>query len=966
MLNRKLVIFFVVICLAFSNVPAALCASSALVVYVAGDGSGDFNCDGKDDHIQINEALKFVAENSAYTTVHLKGPFTYVIDETLLIGSNTILEGDSSAKIKLVSNANWEVSKPMIKERSSGSHDITIRGFTIDGNREGNTNVESGKGYYNLIHLRNCQNISVYDMCLTNNHGDGLKTDNCSNIKLYNSRIYLLGHDGLYASSCSGVEAYNNTITCRTNSGLRLYNTNKASLHDNVITSDGSGGAGIEIQKYNSPLMDDIEVYNNVIYKTARVGIWIFGAGSYSPSTTNVHVHHNQIYDTGTKSSSIIIGGIISDGFNALIENNVIDGVYGAGIVQKNVYSSAPSGSGYVITLRNNIISNSRSSSGGIGYAVSNELTGTHSFVLQNNCFYGNAGGDYKNVQASSSDIKADPQYADRSNHDYHLKSKAGRWNGKSWVTDSTSSPCIDAGYSLSDYSAEPQNNGGRINIGAFGNTKYASKSGTQTANNQAPVIKSIQNAVVEIGKAFTFTVSASDENEDTLTYFASNLPAGATLDSSSGLFSWAPTAGQEGTYVVTFEVSDGELSALTTATLSVVKQESSSPRIGELYDNRLREASPDTVFQSTSFIDVGGMNSVRYRDVIWFDLSEYATSEEIDNTTLSLYWYYPAGSTRSEDTVVEVYRPASSWNPDYVSWNKRDKGTAWENAGGDWYDKNGVLQGNTPYATITLKGSNLPDNRYYELNVTDLVKEYTSGKYENTGFLIKGRIERNNYIAFYSSEAGNENQKPILAVNEKSSVDPVLNITITGAKDNRLREASPEVVYQASSFIDAGGMNSVRYRDVMWFDLSKCDDVTEVSNATLSLYWYYPAGSSRPQDTLIEIYRPASSWNANYVSWNKRDKNVAWKNAGGDWYDKNGVLQGSTPYATLTIKGSIHPDNRYYELDVTDLVNEYISGKYKNTGIFIKARTENNNYIAFYSTEAGSENQRPKLSLRS
>ena len=89
-----------------------------------------------------------------------------------------------------------------------------------------NTNVISGDGYHNLIHLSDCQNISVYNMHLTNNHGDGLKIDNCSNIKFYNNEAYLLGHDALYATYRSNVEAYNNTITCRTNSGLRLYNTN--------------------------------------------------------------------------------------------------------------------------------------------------------------------------------------------------------------------------------------------------------------------------------------------------------------------------------------------------------------------------------------------------------------------------------------------------------------------------------------------------------------------------------------------------------------------------------------------------------------------------------------------------------------------------------------------------------------------------------------------------------------------
>ena len=224
--------------------------------------------------------------------------------------------------------------------------------------------------------------------------------------------------------------------------------------------------------------MDDIEVYNNIIYKTALAGIWIFGSGSYSTSSANVHIHHNQIYDTGTNSNNKVIGGILSDGFNALIENNVIDGAYGAGIVQNNVYSPAPAGSGYVITVRNNIITNTRTSAaGGNGYGICNLLTDTHSFVLQNNCFYNNTGGDYIGVQASPSDIAADPQYADRDKHDYHLKSKAGRWDGSGWVNDNISSPCIDAGDPLSDYSNEPEPNGNRINIGPDGNTRYASKS---------------------------------------------------------------------------------------------------------------------------------------------------------------------------------------------------------------------------------------------------------------------------------------------------------------------------------------------------------------------------------------------------------------------------------------------------------------------------------------------------------
>jgi len=88
------------------------------------------------------------------------------------------------------------------------------------------------------------------------------------------------------------------------------------------------------------------------------------------------------------------------------------------------------------------------------------------------------------------------------------------------------------------------------------------------------------------------------------------------------------------------------------------------------------------------------------------------------------------------------------------------------------------------------------------------------------------------------------------------------------------LREASLRWFYQDSSFIDVGGMSTGRYRDILLFDLDEYDSSTEVTSATFSLYWYYPAREAQgPQDTVIEVYRPASAWNASYVSWNKREQ---------------------------------------------------------------------------------------------
>lgn len=75
--------------------------------------------------------------------------------------------------------------------------------------------------------------------------------------------------------------------------------------------------------------------------------------------------------------------------------------------------------------------------------------------------------------------VNIDPLFADYENGDYHLKSQAGRWNplSKSWVIDNVTSPCIDAGDPNSPLGDEPEPNGGRINMGAYGGTAEASKS---------------------------------------------------------------------------------------------------------------------------------------------------------------------------------------------------------------------------------------------------------------------------------------------------------------------------------------------------------------------------------------------------------------------------------------------------------------------------------------------------------
>ncbi|MCZ6632882.1 MAG: putative Ig domain-containing protein [bacterium] len=73
---------------------------------------------------------------------------------------------------------------------------------------------------------------------------------------------------------------------------------------------------------------------------------------------------------------------------------------------------------------------------------------------------------------------------------------------------------------------------------------------------NRAPVLGALGAQSVKEGEALTFTVQATDEDNDTVTFTAANLPEGATF--SGNTFTWTPTFDQGGVYSISVTASDG------------------------------------------------------------------------------------------------------------------------------------------------------------------------------------------------------------------------------------------------------------------------------------------------------------------------------------------------------------------------------------------------------------------------
>lgn len=115
------------------------------------------------------------------------------------------------------------------------------------------------------------------------------------------------------------------------------------------------------------------------------------------------------------------------------------------------------------------------------GNATTLELQGTNAQEdkgknITYSCLYGTAKDDSLSDYGTGC-IAKDPCFADAASGDFHLKSAAGRWNGTTWVKDTVTSACIDAGETSAAYANEPSPNGNRANMGAYGNTAEASKS---------------------------------------------------------------------------------------------------------------------------------------------------------------------------------------------------------------------------------------------------------------------------------------------------------------------------------------------------------------------------------------------------------------------------------------------------------------------------------------------------------
>jgi regulator of RNase E activity RraA len=310
---------------------------------------------------------------------------------------------------------------------------------------------------------------------------------------------------------------------------------------------------------------------------TLTNGLTATGGGGVVCSKSSPTLTYNLI--TGNAASGIAPGGgVYCSGSSPTLTNNLISGnsaTFGGGV---SCYAkSSP-------TLTNNTLSGNAATDGGGVYCAGSSspiikntiialstkggglyTDGSGSPAVTYSDVYGNTGGSYvgiTNQAGKNGNIGGSPDFANAAGGNFHLKSTGGRWNGTTWAIDTVTSPCIDAGDPRSPFNLEPAPNGGRINMGAYGDTIYASKSPTTTTSSAAALTVSAASAQGLAGgrQALVFTLSAPASVQAEIVNIAGRvireLPVGDTSPAGVNALSWdglsaAGTAVPNGVYLV-------------------------------------------------------------------------------------------------------------------------------------------------------------------------------------------------------------------------------------------------------------------------------------------------------------------------------------------------------------------------------------------------------------------------------
>ena len=162
---------------------------------------------------------------------------------------------------------------------------------------------------------------------------------------------------------------------------------------------------------------------------------------------------------------------------------------------------------------------------------------------------------------------------------------------------------------------------------------------------NIPPVLDPIGSKSVNESEVLSFTINANDVDNETLTYSANGLPTAATLDSSTGNFSWTPGYDDSGVYDVEFIVTDSSNANDTEEVTITVNNVNRAPHLESIGAKSVNES------QELSFTLVGTDQDTN--DTLSYSMTGFLSGATLNASTGEFSWTPDFDVT---DTSTDIY----------------------------------------------------------------------------------------------------------------------------------------------------------------------------------------------------------------------------------------------------------------------------------------------------------------------
>lgn len=364
-----------------------------------------------------------------------------------------------------------------------------------------------------------------------------------------------------------------------------------------------------------------------------------------------------------------------------------------------------------------------------------------------------------------------------------------------------------------------------------------------------APTLYPIGNKTVVLGSSLNFNLQASSPNNVTFSYSGSNLPSGASINSSTGAFAWTPNANQAGTHS-NIRITVRDSNNLTdfediTIVVSANTENATAPNNAGTEEVTVKfqygksvpalsiasyTGAKDTRLQSdvanAGYYEGGKTQTIDYRHnnrvgLYWFDLSAIPEDAEITEAKLQLY---SISNDFDEAGQAPIYVVETKTPNNNISWLEGVGVGIYDQYGGtSWLKKSNII--NPPegqrYTWSDLSGRH---------SQGDLASAYQSSPAGQMNFVRETGIQEstdlsqtvnsiidngNNYEGFAVDMQNGSGRKDTLATKEYSNVDyrPALEITYrlagtenTTAPATNVDLFPPSIQIDSPSFSQAGG----------------------------------------------------------------------------------------------------------------------------------------------------------------